>query len=221
MFCLFCDTAIVTVKKFNAQQQYDLHKDYKYAKLEGKPFSDAELTKEVVGCIDPDKVNKYKKVSRSRRTNTDRHHELVYDVTEQLRNIIPKENVYCSVALDESTDSTDSAQVLYFIRAISDDFQEYEELFALGTLKGRTRGIDIFNNFKQQCHKVGLNFTNLVNVCMDGAPAMAENEGFIAHLKRVTKESNVLISFHCILHQQNFCAKSAILNDTLQKVISI
>ncbi|CAI9727529.1 Hypothetical predicted protein [Octopus vulgaris] len=42
MFCLFCDTAIVTVKKFNAQQQYDLHKDYKYAKLEENIGEDEE-----------------------------------------------------------------------------------------------------------------------------------------------------------------------------------
>lgn len=121
MSCLLCDTTIVTVKKFNAQQHYALHKDNKYAKLEGesrktaiaetdrkqkrrqffhsvlhqenatteasykvayllgkkdKPFSDAELIKEcileVVRCIDPDKVNKYKEVPISRRTNTDR-----------------------------------------------------------------------------------------------------------------------------------------------------
>lgn len=176
----------------------------------------------MVRCIDPDKVNKYKEVPLSRKTNTDRQHELACNVTEQLKNIIQKKNVYYSLALDESTDSTDSAQVLYFIRAITDDFQLFEELLALGTLKGRTRGIDIFSNFKEQCHKVGLNFTNLVSVCTDGAPAMmAKNEGFTAYLKRETKDSNVLISFHCILHQQNFCAKSVILNDTLQKVINI
>lgn len=94
--------------------------NYKVAYLlgkKGKPFSDAELMKEcileVVGCIDPDRVNKYKEVPLSRRTNTDRQHELACNVTEQLKNIIQKENIYYSVALDESTDSTDSAQVLY------------------------------------------------------------------------------------------------------------
>lgn len=159
MSCLFCDAAIVTIKKFNAQQHYALHKDNKYVKLEGesrktalqkltdgkqkqrqffhsvlhqenatteasykvayllgkkgKPFCDAELIKEcfleVVRCIDPDKVNKYKEVPLSKKTNTDRQHELACNVTEQLKNIIQKENVYYSVALDESTDSTDSA----------------------------------------------------------------------------------------------------------------
>eukprot|EP00106_Octopus_bimaculoides_P017414 XP_014784856.1 PREDICTED: general transcription factor II-I repeat domain-containing protein 2A-like [Octopus bimaculoides] len=50
---------------------------------------------------------------------------------------------------------------------------------------------------------------------------MAKNEGFIAHIKRETKDPSEQISFHCILHQQNLCAKSAILNDTLHKVTSI
>ena len=44
---------------------------------------------------------------------------------------------------------------MYFICAII-DFQLYEELLALGTLKGRTLGIDIFNNFKEPCQKVQL-----------------------------------------------------------------
>lgn len=67
---------------------------------------------------DADKVNKDKVVPLS-RTNTDRQHELARDVKEQLKNIIQRESVYYSVSLDESTDSTDSAQVLYFIRAIT------------------------------------------------------------------------------------------------------
>lgn len=36
MSCLLCDTTILTVKKFNAQQHYALHQDNKYAKLEGE-----------------------------------------------------------------------------------------------------------------------------------------------------------------------------------------
>ena len=119
----------------------------------GKPFSDAELIKEcvieVVRCLDPDKVNKYKDIPLSRRTNTDRQHELAQNVTDQLKNIIQKDTTYYSIALDESTDATDSAQVLYFVRAITEEFDVYEELLALGTLKGRTRGIDVFNDFKE------------------------------------------------------------------------
>eukprot|EP00106_Octopus_bimaculoides_P003263 XP_014770705.1 PREDICTED: general transcription factor II-I repeat domain-containing protein 2B-like [Octopus bimaculoides] len=76
---------------------------------------------------------------------------MVKKFNAQQHYALHKENKYAKleVALDESTNSTDSAQILYFIRGITDDFELYEELFALGTLKGRMQGIDIFNNFKE------------------------------------------------------------------------
>ena len=112
MSYLLCDTAISTVKQYNAQQHYAVHKYNKYAKLKSesqtialqklkdrqlkqrqvfhsvlnkgnaktkssyevayllgkkcKAVSDAELIKEciieVVRCLVPDQVNKYKDV---------------------------------------------------------------------------------------------------------------------------------------------------------------
>ena len=53
---------------------------------------------------------------------------------EQLKNVSQKENLYYLIALNESTDSAYSAQVLYSICAIIDDFQLYEKLLALGKL---------------------------------------------------------------------------------------
>ena len=80
----------------------------------------------------------------------------------------------------------------------------------------------IFLATKDKCSEAGLNFTNLVSVCTVGAPSMTgKNEDFIAHLKRELSDPNALISFHCLLHQQNLCAKNVILNDTLQKVKGI
>ncbi|XP_026475835.1 general transcription factor II-I repeat domain-containing protein 2B-like [Ctenocephalides felis] len=192
----------------------------------GKPFSDIEMIKEciveAVSMLDPRNVDKYKQLPLSRRTITDRQHELAQNITEQLHTIIRNEGVYFSIALDESTDKTDSAQVLYFIRAVTKDFQCYEELLALGTLTGRTRGADIFENFKEVCDKLQLNVSNLVSVCTDVAPSMrGKKEGFIALLKKENLNLKKLISFHCILHQQNLCAKSTILQDTLDKTIAI
>ncbi|KFM74953.1 Transposon-derived Buster3 transposase-like protein, partial [Stegodyphus mimosarum] len=192
----------------------------------GKPFSDIEIIKEciveAVSMLDPRNVDKYKQLPLSRRTVTDRQHELAQNVTEQLHTIIQNEDVYFSIALDESTDKTDSAQVLYFIRAITKDFQCYEELLALGTLTGRTRGADIFENFKEVCNKLQLNVSNLVSVCTDGAPSMrGKKEGFVALLKKENLNLKKFISFHCILHRQNLRAKSTILQDTLDRNIAI
>ena len=103
---------------------------------------------------------------------TDRQHELVQNVREQLHKIIQNENVYFSIALDKTTDKPDSAQVLYFIRGITRDFLCYEELLALGTLTEKSRGGDIFENLKEVCNKLQLNVINLVSVGTDGAPAI-------------------------------------------------
>ncbi|XP_065662748.1 EPM2A-interacting protein 1-like [Hydra vulgaris] len=115
----------------------------------GKPYSDIETLKacliEAVSCLDPDKVDKFKQLPLSRRTITDLQHELATNSPEQLISICQMEDAYYLIALDESTYVTDSAQLLLFIRVITADFKSYEELFALATLKGKTRSCDIFS----------------------------------------------------------------------------
>ena len=93
--------------------------------------------------------------------------------------------MFYSIAIDECIDNTDSAQVLVFIRAITEDFHCFEEFLCLCTLKDRTRGIGIYNAFKEKCNKAKLSFANLVSVCTDGAPAMkGVREGFIGLFKK-------------------------------------
>ena len=92
----------------------------------------------------------------------------------------------------------------------------------MGTLTKRTRGIDVLNLFKEKFCKINLNLSNLVSVCTDGAPSMIrKHEGFVALLRRELPNPDTLMSFYCILHQQNLCAKSALLSDTLNGVIGI
>ncbi|GFX11476.1 transposon-derived Buster3 transposase-like protein [Trichonephila clavipes] len=90
--------------------------------------------------LDPEKIAKYKQLPLS-RTKTDQQHELAENIAKQLRTVIQNEDncIYFLIPLDESTDKTDSAQVLYFIRAVPNDLQCYEMLLALGTLIRRTR----------------------------------------------------------------------------------
>ena len=86
----------------------------------------------------------------------------------------------------------------------------------------RTRGIDVLNLFKEKFCKISLKLSNLVSVFTDGAPSMiGTHEGFVALLQRELPNSDSLMSFHCILHQQNLCAKSVFLSDTLNGVIGV
>ena len=59
-------------------------------------------------------------------------------------------------------------------------------------------------------------------VCTDGAPAMkGVRDEFIGLLKKELPHPELLIAFHCILHQRNFAAKSATVGDTFNKVLEI
>ena len=122
----------------------------------------------------------------------------------------------------EATDINDSAQVLFFVRLITSDFQCYEELLGLSTLTERKRGIDVLNLFKEKFCKISLKLSNLVSVFTDGAPSMiGTHEGFVALLQRELPNPDSLMLFHCILHQQNLRAKSVFLSDTLNGVIGV
>ena len=48
-----------------------------------------------------------------------------------------------SLALVESTDIDSTAQLLIFIRGVTENFQIFEELFAMVSLKDQTRGSDL------------------------------------------------------------------------------
>ena len=61
--------------------------------------------------------------------------------------------MFYSIAIDESIDNTDSAQVSVFIRAITGAFHCFEESLCLCIMKDRTCGIDIFNAFKEKSNK--------------------------------------------------------------------
>ena len=96
----------------------------------------------------------------------------------------------------------------YFVRALTEEFNLYEEHLALGTLKGKTRGTNVFIDFEGKFREKDINFTNIISLCKNGAPSLIrKNKGFVAHLKQGVVNHNALISFHCILHQQNLHAK--------------
>ena len=129
--------------------------------------------------------------------------------------------MFYSIAIDESIDNTDSAQILVFICAITEDFHCFKELLCLCTIKDSTRGIDSFNAFKEKCNEAKLNFANLASVCADGTTMKGVREGFIGLLKKELPDPKSLIAFHCILHQQNLAAKSATVGDPFNKVLEI
>ena len=132
-----------------------------------------------------------------------------------------KESLF-SLAVDESTDITDSAQLLIFVRCLSSSFELFEDFLSMETLATRTRGEDIFIAVKNACIRSGLDLKYLLGICTDGAPAMTGNQqGFVTRfLDYVSNkyDNKELINLHCIIHQKALSAKSVALNIILKDV---
>ena len=65
------------------------------------------------------------------------------DLTSQLKGLVPSFQLF-SLALDKSTDIDDTAQLLIFVRGISENFEITEELLSMESMKDTTTGKDIF-----------------------------------------------------------------------------
>ncbi|XP_068237388.1 general transcription factor II-I repeat domain-containing protein 2-like [Palaemon carinicauda] len=120
-----------------------------------------------------------------------------------------------SLAIDESTDSTDNAQLIVFVRY----YDAGEKIFCqdwLGVtdLKGRARGEDIYGSLESLLESRNIDVKSIISVTTDGAPAMVGRErGLVAR----SKEDNPdMISYHCIIHRSVLCAS---LGDEYGKVM--
>ena len=81
--------------------------------------------------------------------------------------------LFFSLAFDESTDVTNSSQFSLIARYVVGD-SLHEENLAVLTMKGTTRGEDLFKNFTEFSKEKNLPMDKLVSVCTDGAPCMVE-----------------------------------------------
>ncbi|XP_067318488.1 general transcription factor II-I repeat domain-containing protein 2-like [Anolis sagrei] len=145
------------------------------------------------------------------------------DNLQQLLQNSTKKNSYFSLALDESNDVRDSAQLLIFIRGTNDHFEVTEELAALQSIKGTTTGEDIYEKVCETVNALNLDWAKLVSVTTDGAPSMVgSKKGVIARINQeMDKQNNSHpIAIHCLIHQQALCCKSLKWDSVMKIVVS-
>ncbi|GFQ74061.1 general transcription factor II-I repeat domain-containing protein 2 [Trichonephila clavata] len=101
----------------------------------GKPFTDGEMIKECIIAVAeemcPEKVNLLKTVSMSANTVARRVENIAENISSQLFD----ENGH-----DESTDVSDTAQVLIYIRGVHKSYEVHEELLDMYSIHGTTTG---------------------------------------------------------------------------------
>jgi hypothetical protein len=216
-------------QKGNIESEKNTRASYEVSRLIAenmKPFTDGDFVKKcliaVVDIVCPEKKTLFSNVSLSARTVTRRIEEMSADMNSCLKDHF-KNFDFFSIALDESTDITDTAQLAVFVRGVNKTFDIVEEFVQLVPIKGSTTGADILKALLQCTTDMQLDLLKLVSVTTDGAPAMVgKNKGAVAllqkHLEGLGIKHNVR-KVHCIIHQEALCAKKSNLKDVMDVVV--
>ncbi|XP_057183089.1 general transcription factor II-I repeat domain-containing protein 2-like [Triplophysa rosa] len=209
--------------------QSSVRASFQVAKLiatNGRPFSDGEFVKKCMNAVAeevcPDKKDVLNAVSLSASTVTRRIEEMGDNVYAQLQEKV-KEFEFFALALDESNDVQDTAQLLIFLRGVNSNFEVSEELAALQSLKGTTTGEDIFGKVCQTMGELGLDWSKLASITTDGAPCMVgASRGLIGRMNKEMEERGLtpLLQVHCLIHQQALCCKVLKWESVMKVVVS-
>lgn len=214
--------------KRNDENESVVRASYKIAHIlakEGKPFSDGEIVKScILKAIEelcPDKLSLVGSISLSRNTMTRRTEDLGKDVNRQLM-LACKQFECFSLAMDESTDTSDAAQVLLFIRGVSIDFQITEELAGVHSMETSVTGVEIFSKVKETILGLGLDFTKLKGITTDGGKNMSGTKtGVVGNVCKAVEDASGErpIILHCIIHQQALCGKNLEISEVMTVVV--
>uniref|UniRef100_A0A8C6P2I3 SPIN-DOC-like zinc-finger domain-containing protein n=1 Tax=Nothobranchius furzeri TaxID=105023 RepID=A0A8C6P2I3_NOTFU len=177
-----------------------------------KPFTEGEFIKDcvmtIVEKICPSKKQEFANICLARNTVVRRIEDVSRDIKRQLE-AKGTEFDFFSLACDESTDASDTAQLLIFLRGVDNDMNVSEELLDLQSLKGQTRGTDLFVSLCSAVDDMKLQWNKVTGIITDGAPAMAGERSGLSTLvcNKVREEGGSAIKLHCIIHQEVLCAK--------------
>jgi len=85
-----------------------------------------------------------------------------------------------SVALDESTDIADIAQLAIFVRGVDETLSVTEESLGLVPMMDTTTANDIFNALLGLLNRVGVNWSRAVGIATNSAPPMIGKKAGVA-----------------------------------------
>ena len=137
------------------------------------------------------------------------------DIEEKVRRNKLKNSIF-ALQVDESTDITNKAHLLAFIRFIVGD-QIVNQFLCCKEMPGTTKGEDIFQILNNYLVKWDLSWKSCIGICTDGAPSMVGSlKGFTTLVKE--RQNPTIITTHCFLHREALIAKTS--GDELKKIKS-
>ncbi|XP_059530893.1 general transcription factor II-I repeat domain-containing protein 2A-like isoform X5 [Myotis daubentonii] len=181
----------------------------------GKPYTDGEYIK---SCFinaseelfrdfknKADILNKITELPLSAKTVKDRTVQMSSHITNQQVEDLKLVSAL-SIAVDESCDINDTAQISLCVRFISSTGPK-EELLGLLPLRGQTRGEDIANAVIECIEKHHIPLDKIVSISTDGSKSMTSvRNGFVAIVKE--KINHDILTYHCIIHQEALCVQT-------------
>ena len=150
-------------------------------------------------------MNSVKETCLSHQTIGRRINDLGDNIEGRLKDKLSACILY-SLALDESTDQSDTAQLVIFIRGIDENFNIIEEMLDLCQIKSTTTGKDIYEFVNLSLDKFNIDRKNIYLITTERAPALTgKHNGFITLLKKSVDHE--ILRYHCLIHQQQLCAQ--------------
>ena len=146
---------------------------------ESKSFRDGKLVKQcaikMAHAFGNDMVaRKFETASLSHQTIARRISDLGKHISSKLKSIV--ENcMNFLMALDESTDISDTSELLIFIRTVCKNFTVQEEVVKVCSLNKDTTGLNIYAALESVIHNYGA-YKKCSCIVTDGAKAMTGNK---------------------------------------------
>ncbi|XP_072378039.1 zinc finger BED domain-containing protein 5-like [Diabrotica undecimpunctata] len=161
--------------------------------------------KDMVTCmLGEASAKKLELISLSNNTVQRRIDSMASNVKNKVINHV-KSSDFFSIQLDESTDVTNYAQLMVYVRYIRENKTIKEDYLFCEPLSTRTTADEIFNKLDEFFAENGLDWMNCVGFCSGGARAMTGRFGGVAtKVKSVAKNCTFM---HCSIHRQALAVK--------------
>ncbi|XP_068223147.1 general transcription factor II-I repeat domain-containing protein 2A-like [Palaemon carinicauda] len=177
---------------------------------------------DAVSVVCPEVISKVEAISLSRRTIVRRIDAIAMNIQDQVLTASVSFQWF-SIALYESNDIQDTAQVLIYIRGIDENFEITEELLSMESLKDTVTGKDLHNSVINSLIRSRLSLDKLASITTDGAPSLiGKHCGLVTLMNDKIKEdfpSHSVLSFHCLIHQESLCRSSFKLKHVMDPMV--